>query len=98
MSTLTAVILAGGQAKRMKSSVPKVLHRVAGRPMVCYPVRAALEVGADQVLVVVPPNHQPRIAEELDRQFGAGHVRTVVQPVPQARRPPVPGSLHQPPH
>jgi bifunctional UDP-N-acetylglucosamine pyrophosphorylase/glucosamine-1-phosphate N-acetyltransferase len=83
MSSLTAVILAGGQAKRMKSSVPKVLHRVAGRPMVCYPVRAALEVGADQVLVVVPPHHQPRIAEELDRQFGAGHVQTVVQPVPR---------------
>jgi bifunctional UDP-N-acetylglucosamine pyrophosphorylase/glucosamine-1-phosphate N-acetyltransferase len=83
MSTLTAVILAGGQAKRMKSSVPKVLHRVAGRPMVCYPVRAALEVGADQVLVVVPPNHQPRIAEELDRQFGAGRIQTLVQPVPR---------------
>jgi bifunctional UDP-N-acetylglucosamine pyrophosphorylase / glucosamine-1-phosphate N-acetyltransferase len=83
MSQLTAVILAGGQAKRMKSSVPKVLHRVAGRPMVCYPVRAALEAGADQVVVVVPPNHQPRIAEELDRQFGAGRIQTVIQPVPR---------------
>jgi len=51
--------------------------------MVCYPVRAALEAGADQVLVVVPSNHQARIAEEVDRQFGAGRIQTVVQPVPR---------------
>jgi len=37
----TAVILAAGQGTRMKSALPKVLHAVAGRPLVHYPVRAA---------------------------------------------------------
>ena len=31
-----AVVLAAGEGTRMKSSLPKVMHRVAGRPMVKY--------------------------------------------------------------
>ncbi len=49
----TAVILAAGQGTRMKSALPKVLHRVAGKPLVHYPVRAALEAGCGEVVVVV---------------------------------------------
>jgi bifunctional UDP-N-acetylglucosamine pyrophosphorylase / glucosamine-1-phosphate N-acetyltransferase len=49
----TAVILAAGQGTRMKSSLPKVLHPIAGRPLVHYPVRAALEAGCGEVIVVV---------------------------------------------
>lgn len=51
--------------------------------MVCYSVTAAFEAGADHVIVVVPPNHQARIAQSLDEQFGTGRVTTVVQPVPR---------------
>jgi bifunctional UDP-N-acetylglucosamine pyrophosphorylase/glucosamine-1-phosphate N-acetyltransferase len=49
----TAVILAAGQGTRMKSGLPKVLHRVAGKPLVHFPVRAALEAGCGEVVVVV---------------------------------------------
>ncbi len=49
----TAVILAAGQGTRMKSSLPKVLHPIGGRPLLHYPVRAALEAGCEEVVVVV---------------------------------------------
>lgn len=39
----------------MKSPLPKVLHEVCGRPLVYFPVRAALDVGAERVVVVVNP-------------------------------------------
>ena len=37
----TALIMAAGQGTRMRSSVPKVLHEVCGRPMVAWPILAA---------------------------------------------------------
>ena len=43
MPRLTAVILAAGLGTRMKSGLPKVLHPIAGRPLLHYAVRAALE-------------------------------------------------------
>ncbi|MCD0176975.1 NTP transferase domain-containing protein, partial [Deinococcus sp. 14RED07] len=49
---LDVVILAAGQGTRMKSSLPKVLHPVAGRPMVAWAVKAARELGARNVVVV----------------------------------------------
>jgi bifunctional UDP-N-acetylglucosamine pyrophosphorylase/glucosamine-1-phosphate N-acetyltransferase len=39
----------------MRSKVPKVLHEVCGRPMVLWPVRAALDAGAGRVVVVDSP-------------------------------------------
>src|SRR5580700_7328785 len=49
----TALILAAGQGTRMKSALPKVLHPIAGRPLVHYPVQAALDAGCTEVVVVV---------------------------------------------
>jgi bifunctional UDP-N-acetylglucosamine pyrophosphorylase/glucosamine-1-phosphate N-acetyltransferase len=49
------VILAAGQGTRMRSEVPKVLHELCGRPMVLWPVLAALEAGAGRVVVVDSP-------------------------------------------
>ncbi len=49
----SAVILAAGQGTRMKSALPKVLHPLAGRPLVSYAVATATAVtGAKPVLVV----------------------------------------------
>ena len=39
----------------MRSSVPKMLHPVCGRPMVAWPVIAAREAGADRICVIVSP-------------------------------------------
>lgn len=50
---LDAVILAAGMGTRMRSSLPKMMHPVMGRPMVSYPVEAALAAGAGRVVVVV---------------------------------------------
>jgi len=46
MNQLTAIILAAGEAKRMRSARPKVLHPLCGRPLLAYPVGAARGVGA----------------------------------------------------
>ena len=52
MKTLTAVILAAGESKRMRSSRPKALHLLGGRRLIDYPVRVARALGARVVLVV----------------------------------------------
>ena len=44
---MNIVILAAGQGKRMKSALPKVLHTVAGRPMLSHVLDTARLVGAD---------------------------------------------------
>ncbi len=49
----TAVVLAAGQGKRMRSSLPKVLHPLAGRPMVRYVLDAARAAGFARCVVVV---------------------------------------------
>src|ERR1700724_3481863 len=51
----TVLILAAGQGTRMRSKTPKVLHELCGRPMVLWPVRAALEAGAERGVVVDSP-------------------------------------------
>ncbi len=50
---LAAIVLAAGKGIRMRSSRAKVLHQVCGRPLAYYPVRRALDAGADPVVVVV---------------------------------------------
>ena len=59
----TVLILAAGQGTRMRSRTPKVLHELCGRPMVLWPVHAALEAGAERVVVVDSP--QRALAEVL---------------------------------
>jgi bifunctional UDP-N-acetylglucosamine pyrophosphorylase/glucosamine-1-phosphate N-acetyltransferase len=53
MSEMWAVVLAAGEGKRMRSRRAKVLHSLAGRPLVAYPVALARAVGAAGVVVVV---------------------------------------------
>ncbi|MGL4651696.1 MAG: bifunctional UDP-N-acetylglucosamine diphosphorylase/glucosamine-1-phosphate N-acetyltransferase GlmU, partial [Caldilineaceae bacterium] len=50
---LVSVVLAAGYGTRMKSCLPKVLHPVAGRPMIAWCVRAAQMAGAGRPIVVV---------------------------------------------
>lgn len=53
MTELAAVILAAGEGKRMKSSRPKLLHRVSGRPLVWFPLDLAQHLGCARTVVVV---------------------------------------------
>lgn len=50
----TAVILAAGMGTRMKSALPKALHPIAGRPMVCHLIESCVGV-FDRIVVVVGP-------------------------------------------
>ena len=52
-AALAAVILAAGQGTRMKSQLPKVLHTVAGEPMLAHVITAAAALGAEPIVVVV---------------------------------------------
>ncbi len=47
------MILAAGKGTRMKSSLPKVLHEVVYHPILSYVLRAAKEVGADDICTVI---------------------------------------------
>jgi bifunctional UDP-N-acetylglucosamine pyrophosphorylase/glucosamine-1-phosphate N-acetyltransferase len=69
----TALIMAAGEGTRMRSSVPKVLHGVCGRPMIAWPILAAREAGAERVCVIVSPGN------DLSSGLPNG-VETVVQP------------------
>jgi bifunctional UDP-N-acetylglucosamine pyrophosphorylase/glucosamine-1-phosphate N-acetyltransferase len=71
----TVLILAAGQGTRMRSHTPKVLHELCGRPMVLWPVLAALEAGAGRVIVVDSPQRA------LERVLPDG-VELAVQPQP----------------
>lgn len=77
LSTTAAIILAAGQGTRMKSGLPKVLHAIAGKPIVHYPVRAALEAGCAEVVVVVGHGRE-RVQAYLSSVFGE-KVKTAVQ-------------------
>jgi bifunctional UDP-N-acetylglucosamine pyrophosphorylase/glucosamine-1-phosphate N-acetyltransferase len=78
MSTpFVAVIMAAGQGTRMKSDLPKVLHRVAGLPMYAHVTRAALAAGADQVVLVVGHGRE-QVESDLRTRFDA-RVTTALQ-------------------
>lgn len=77
-----AVILAAGEGKRMKSILPKVLHRLAGKPLVEYVVQTTLK--ADMLRTVVVVGHRrDMVITALDAypldfvvqepQLGTGH-------------------------
>ncbi len=75
MPAPTVIVLAAGQGTRMRSTVPKMLHELCGRPLVAWPIAAALEAGAGTVVVVDSP------ARALEAHLPPG-VLSVVQPVP----------------
>jgi bifunctional UDP-N-acetylglucosamine pyrophosphorylase / glucosamine-1-phosphate N-acetyltransferase len=65
--------MAAGQGTRMRSSVPKVLHEICGRPMVAWPILAARQAGADRICVIVSPDR------DLSAALPNG-TETIVQP------------------
>lgn len=73
MSKSSIVILAAGHGTRMKSEVPKVLHPLAGKPMVQYSVETAAQLTSEKPLLVVGNG-----ADQV-RQAGGGQVTYVEQ-------------------
>lgn len=62
---LASIVLAAGRGTRMKSSLPKVLHQVCGRPMIHYAINAAKMSGAEKTVLVVGHG-----AEEVQNYLG----------------------------
>jgi len=90
MVSRAAIILAAGQGTRMRSSLPKVLHKVGGRAMVDWSVALAQSVGCEKIIVVCSPTGQAvqsHIAERLgeaaiaiqDPPLGTGHAVLAAQ-------------------
>ncbi|MGD9805908.1 MAG: bifunctional UDP-N-acetylglucosamine diphosphorylase/glucosamine-1-phosphate N-acetyltransferase GlmU [Hyphomicrobiaceae bacterium] len=84
MYPLLTIVLAAGKGTRMKSVLPKVLHPIAGLPMVCHVLNAARTAGAGMSALVVGPGME-QVAREArqgseqievfvqEQQLGTGH-------------------------
>ncbi len=98
--SLHVVILAAGQGTRMRSARNKMLHRVAGSPMVCHVARAAAALRPSSMVAVVGHQASEVSAALLadpwlppgavtfvrqERQLGTGHALLQVEPMLRAR-------------
>lgn len=73
-----AIVLAAGKGTRMKSGLAKVLHEANGLPLVSYPIKRALELRCDPVVVVV--GHQgAEVRKKLEELFPGAPLKFVVQ-------------------
>jgi bifunctional UDP-N-acetylglucosamine pyrophosphorylase/glucosamine-1-phosphate N-acetyltransferase len=87
--TLSVVILAAGQGKRMRSALPKVLHPLGGLPLLQHVIRVAQQLEPSSIHVVYGHAGE-RVREALgheavnwvlqDRQLGTGHAVDQVMP------------------
>ena len=74
---VVAVVLAGGLGKRMQSDLPKVLHRLNGRPLIDHVIERVRMAGVDDVILVVG-HRREAIQEHMGDSF-----RYAVQEQPQ---------------
>lgn len=82
MNNLKAIILAGGKGTRMKSELPKVLHKVYDRTIIDYVCNACEEADIDNMYVII--GHKAEMVKEhlrrddvtfclQEEQLGTGH-------------------------
>ncbi len=74
---LDIVIMAAGKGTRMKSNLPKVLHRLAGRPLLQHVLQTATRLAADRIVTITGHG-----AEQVEAAVSAPQLRFVRQ-VPQ---------------
>ena len=81
------VVLAAGEGTRMKSALPKVMHPLAGRPMIAHLMATVDALNPDRVAVVVGPGMEtvaravvPHPTVEQSQRLGTGHA--VAQALP----------------
>ena len=67
MFNKSIIILAAGQGTRMKSDIPKVLHKISGKPMLYYSIKEALKLSDDITVVLF---HQfEKVKAEIEKYF-----------------------------
>jgi len=67
-----AIILAAGKGKRMKSDLPKVLHTIAGKPLITHLLETMTGMDFDKIVVVV--GHKGELVIETVGDFGVEFV------------------------
>ena len=84
MTAVDVVIMAAGKGTRMKSGLPKVLHRLAGRALVQHVIDTALKIQARRV-VVITGHGAAEVEAVLSQSAGAdaGVIATFVRQEPQ---------------
>ncbi len=88
-SQTAAVILAAGKGKRMKSELPKVLHKLKGKYLVDHVIENAREAGVGKIVLIVGHKHE-MVRESLsgkslefalqEPQLGTGHAVQMATP------------------
>jgi len=78
--------MAAGQGARMRSSTPKVLHSVAGVPLIRHAAAAIRQLAPESTIIVVSPDNKDAVSDELGETFayaeqpkplGTGHALAV---------------------
>jgi bifunctional UDP-N-acetylglucosamine pyrophosphorylase/glucosamine-1-phosphate N-acetyltransferase len=83
-SSLLTIVLAAGKGTRMRSSLPKVLHPIGGRPMIHYVLETTVSLQPDQVALVISPSQEsvtlsaceivPKLVSVVqEQQLGTAH-------------------------
>lgn len=81
---LTVCILAGGEGKRMKSTLPKVLHLFKGKPMIVQVINRSLELSAKKIIIITGKHNeliQKTVKEYVDDE-SFKKLRFVIQEIP----------------
>ncbi|MEH6453909.1 MAG: NTP transferase domain-containing protein, partial [Psychromonas sp.] len=87
--SLSVVILAAGKGTRMRSALPKVLHKIADKPMVQHVIDTVKGVGSENIHLIFGHGGellQEHISEpnlnwiEQSEQLGTGHAMQIAQP------------------
>ena len=78
---LVVIILAAGEGKRMKSTLPKVLHKLKDIPMIVRVIQTALLINADKI-VVVTGRHKVAIMDTVQSHIDDQKIVYVEQPIP----------------
>lgn len=89
--SIQVVILAAGEGKRMFSSLPKVLHLLAGKPLLQHVIETALALSADKSPIIIMGHQGEKLRQEFQEysltwieqkeQLGTGHA--LLQALPQ---------------
>ena len=85
-NTIHSVILAGGSGKRMKSDLPKVLHKLNGVPLVEHVIKLAKDINSDSICIVTSPSLKDRLSYSginvaiQDKPLGTGHAVLSAEP------------------
>lgn len=85
MTERCAVVLAGGESRRMKSRLSKVLHPILGVTVIEHVLLSASEAGIDRVVIVANPSNRAPLTELTQGLTRLGAVRSRLEVVVQPR-------------